>query len=406
MSGLTTRQHENTTREREYLPGELSPERSQERHAGLDDSPFAPARTEFFENMAPTQSPSQHTFGLLPEEKNRFGSLGASVIVNVAIAAIALLLGMSAVHQAHLRKMQTTELIFPVVQPKPYIPPVPRVRVVAPPPTQPPKIKLPTPVRTPEPPKVAEIKMPTPELPRMAPAPPRRVVAPPQPKVGAFSSPHPTAVANNTVRPTVHTGGFGDPVGVTPNPNANRPANIAAVGAFNGSPGVGQPSAGSARPGSVHGVAFGSGVANGVPGGHDRGAIASAGFSDGVVGGTGPRGRTGTVAKASFGDNMFGRSTVAPRAQEPQSTSIVVLSKPLPSYTAEARQLHIEGDVTLQVRFTASGQVEVLRVVSGLGHGLDEQAKQAAERIRFKPATKDGHPVDQVSIIHITFQMT
>jgi TonB family protein len=83
----------------------------------------------------------------------------------------------------------------------------------------------------------------------------------------------------------------------------------------------------------------------------------------------------------------------------------VVLAKPLPAYTAEARQLRIEGDVTLEVRFLATGQVQVLRVVAGLGHGLDEQARLAAERIRFKPATKDGQAVDQVSIIHVTFQM-
>jgi TonB family protein len=103
---------------------------------------------------------------------------------------------------------------------------------------------------------------------------------------------------------------------------------------------------------------------------------------------------------------MYGAGA-APSAHshEAAETPIVVLAKPLPAYTAEARQLKIQGDVTLQVRFEASGQVEVLRVISGLGHGLDEQARLAAERIRFKPATKDGHPIDEVSIIHVTFQM-
>jgi TonB family protein len=59
----------------------------------------------------------------------------------------------------------------------------------------------------------------------------------------------------------------------------------------------------------------------------------------------------------------------------------------------------------LQVRFLATGQVEVLRVVNGLGHGLDEQAKRVAEQIRFKPAEKDGHPVDHTTLIHVTFQL-
>ena len=73
--------------------------------------------------------------------------------------------------------------------------------------------------------------------------------------------------------------------------------------------------------------------------------------------------------------------------------------------TPEAAQLRIQGEVTLQVRFLATGQVEVLRVVNGLGHGLDEQAKRVAEQIRFKPAEKDGHPVDHTTLIHVTFQL-
>jgi TonB family protein len=267
-----------------------------------------------------------------------------------------------------------------------------------------PKIELPKP--QPEPPKVAEVKLPTPEMPRIEAAPPRRFTPPPQPKVGLFKSEVPTQVANNMAAPTVRTGGFGDPQGVKPNPNANRQATVAALGSFNEAPGVAGHGAGAARAGAVHGVDFGAGVANGVPGGKDRGAVASAGFNDGVVGGTGRPGSHGTVAQASFGDNMYGSgSAPAVRPREPATTPIIVLAKPLPIYTAEARQLKIQGDVTLQVRFAASGQVEVLRVLSGLGHGLDEQAKIAAERIRFKPATREGRPVDQVSIIHVTFQM-
>lgn len=348
------------------------------------------------------------TFGLLPEEKSRFGSLGVSAVVNLTIAGIILLLSTAAVHQARVHKMESTQLIFPPTpEPKPYVPPVPKVKVMAPPPVEQPKIHVPTPPPpTPEPPKVAEIKVPTPELPKMTPAPPRAVAPPPQPKVGLFKSETPTVVANNTQKPSPHVGGFGDPEGATPNPNANRPANIASVGSFSQAPGVGTPGAGAARQGSVHGVDFGSGVANGVPGGHDRGAVASAGFNSGVVGGTGPRGSHGTVASASFGDNLYGSSGAAtPRVQAQNSTPVVVTWKPNPAYTPEAKQLHIEGDVTLQVRFAANGQVQVLRVINGLGHGLDQQAEAAAEAMRFKPATKDGHPVDSVNIIRISFQM-
>jgi TonB family protein len=357
--------------------------------------------------MATDNSLKRGTFGLLPEPEGRMGSFGMSMVINVTIAALMLLLTIAQVHQVQEHRYETTQLIFPVAQPKPYVPPVPKVKIIPPPPVvklDQPKIELPKPLPPPQ--KVAEIKLPTPIMPKIEAAPPKRVTPPPQPKLGLFKSTTPTTVANNMSAPTPKVGGFGDPQGVKPNPNATRPATIAAVGSFNAAPGVDNMGAGAARQGAVKGVQFGSGVANGVPGGKDKGAVASAGFSNGVVGGTGQPGSHGTVAKGSFGDNIYGSAPApAARPQEPAATPIVVLAKPLPSYTAEARQLKIEGDVTLQVRFLATGQVEVLRVITGLGHGLDEQARIAAERIRFKPATKDGRPVDEVSIIHVTFQM-
>lgn len=345
------------------------------------------------------------TFGLLPEPEGRFGSFGMSMVINITVAAVILLLTIAQVHEVRAHEKYVTQLVFPTAQPRPVIPPAPKVKYIPPPPVKisVPKIEMPKPA--PEPPKVAEIKMPTPELPKMEAAPPKRFTPPPQPKVGLFRSMAPTQVANNTVAPSVRTGGFGDPEGVHPNPNASRQQTIAAVGSFNAAPGVAS-GAGAARRGSVQGVAFGSGVAHGVAGGHDRGTVASAGFGSGVAGGTGRPGSRGTVAQASFGNSEFGGSGAAQvRAQQAASTPIVVQYKPLPTYTAEARQLGIQGDVTLRVRFSASGEVEVLGVISGLGHGLDEQAKIAAEHIRFKPATRDGHAIDQVSIIHVTFQM-
>ncbi|MGB7190641.1 MAG: TonB family protein [Acidobacteriaceae bacterium] len=349
-------------------------------------------------------------FGLLRQEKGRYGSLGISLAVNLAILGLVVLLSLAGVHEVKKQQLNTSMLVFPTEQPKPVPPPVPRVRVVAPPPKvelEPPKIRLPKPTPVVEPPKPTEMKFQE-EAPRVAPAPPLRVTPPPQPKVGTFVSVHPTLVANNRERPSTKTGGFGDPNGMHVNPNANRPATIAAAGSFAGTPGIGAPGAGAARRGSVHGVEFGSGVKNGVPGGRDtHGTVASAGFSKGVIGGTGKPGGTGrAVEKSGFGGTGLGQAAPQ-RKQEEQArtTPLVLLSKPRPGYTEEARKLKIEGDVTLQVRFTASGQVEVLRVVSGLGYGLDQLAQSAAQRIHFKPATRDGHPVDEVTMIHVTFQL-
>ena len=67
--------------------------------------------------------------------------------------------------------------------------------------------------------------------------------------------------------------------------------------------------------------------------------------------------------------------------------------------------MRVEGEVLLEVIFEASGQVRVLRVVRGLGHGLDEAAVRAAEQIRFKPALRDGQPADSTAVLHIIFQL-
>jgi TonB family protein len=215
-------------------------------------------------------------------------------------------------------------------------------------------------------------------------------------------------VANNQTKPTPATGGFGDPHGVAPNPNASRPATVAALGSFNAAPGA-NAGAGAARKGTVQGVAFGAGVTNGVPGGTSHGAVASAGFKNGVVGGT--PGGTGTghgqIGNTSFGNGGIGGKgvQVAVNNAEPAFTPPVVISEPKARYTSEAQQARVEGEVTVKVRFLASGQVEVIGIVNGLGHGLDEEARHVAENIHFKPALRNGQPVDHTTLIHVTFQL-
>ncbi len=89
----------------------------------------------------------------------------------------------------------------------------------------------------------------------------------------------------------------------------------------------------------------------------------------------------------------------------PRLVPVEVLSKPTPTYTDEARKLKIEGEVILEVDFASTGSVRVLRVVRGLGHGLDEAAARAAEQIRFKPAQDAGRPVDFRTTVHIVFRL-
>lgn len=358
--------------------------------------------------MASEDHSNNDNFGLLPEDKRGFKSLLLSALLNIATAAIVLIVSMSAVHVASQNNLVANAIIFQPNIPKPVVPPRPHIRSYAPPPkNMPSKIFMPHPKPVRTPPKVRHINLPTPVLPHLPPMPPQRVAPPPKPKVGLFKSANPTPVANNRSHPSVHTGGFGDPRGVHPNPNTNRQTKLVAFGNPEDAPGAAKSGAGRARAGSIKGVAFGSGVARGARGGHNPGTIASAGFNNGVVGGSGPPQTHGKIASAAFGNNMYGKSgNHQPHPQQANSTPIVVLWKPLPTYTAQALQRHVQGHVTLRVRFTASGHVQVLNVVSGLGYGLDQRAEIAAEQIRFKPATQDGRPVDAVRIIRITFQMT
>ena len=189
----------------------------------------------------------------------------------------------------------------------------------------------------------------------------------------------------------VQTGGFGDPNGVPAQPRNGRPVTIAQSGSFD--------------------LPSGPGYGNGTGGARGaRGVVASAGFGNGVATGDG-NGRVsahGAVRQGGFGDADAAATAQArpkPAEQAPKVLPAEIISKPLPVYTEEARKLRVEGEVLLEVIFEASGQVRVLRVVRGLGHGLDEAAVRAAEQIRFKPALRDGQPADSTAVLHIIFQL-
>jgi TonB family protein len=191
----------------------------------------------------------------------------------------------------------------------------------------------------------------------------------------------------------VQTGGFGDPNGVPAKENTGKSAvNIAQMGSFDMPTG----------PGSGNGT----GGANGV-----RGVVASSGFGNGVATGDNS-GRVsasrGTVRQAGFGSaDVPAPPTVHSRPAEAAAKIVPaeILSKPLPIYTEEARNLKIEGEVLLEVVLGSSGRLQVVRVVRGLGHGLDDAAVKAAEQIRFKPAMRDGQPADSTAVLHIIFQL-
>ena len=226
-------------------------------------------------------------------------------------------------------------------------------------------------------------------LPPAAPVIPRQLVKTHVFSTGSSALPTIAAAPKN-----VQTGGFGDPNGVPASESKGKAVNIAAAGSFDlpTGPGYGN----------------GTGGAKGV-----RGVVASSGFGSGIATGDGS-GKVNTsrgngVQKSGFGDTQaVSIAQLRPKQSDDAAGKMVpaeVIFKPTPVYTAEARNLRIEGEVVLEVVFEASGKLRVVRVVRGLGHGLDETATHAAEQIRFKPAKRDGQPSDYTALVHIVFQL-
>jgi TonB family protein len=112
---------------------------------------------------------------------------------------------------------------------------------------------------------------------------------------------------------------------------------------------------------------------------------------------------------AGFGDASVSTTPSSPAriASAPSAfpTPVEILEKPRPLYSEEARRLRLEGEVLVEVLFPAAGPAYVLRVLKGLGHGLDENAMAAVQGIRFRPAKRAGQAVDSSAIVHIVFQI-
>ncbi len=187
----------------------------------------------------------------------------------------------------------------------------------------------------------------------------------------------------------VKTGVFGAQQGESPNGHTPSPRLEVQTGGFGGS----------------EGSRSAAGVSSGTPGGK---GIQTGAFGDSTgAGGAGGHGKSGQIADAGFGNAAAAPPAAAARAQtQANETPVEVLWKPKPAYTSEARAKKLEGNVTLEVVFHASGDIQVLRVVRGLGSGLDESARTAAEQIRFRPGKKDGIPVDRTGLVLITFELS
>jgi TonB family protein len=152
---------------------------------------------------------------------------------------------------------------------------------------------------------------------------------------------------------------------------------------------------------------FGSVAASPRDAANGPGAVTTGGFSSGARAPRGAASGSGEVQTAGFDHRASAPAQPSVAAvTKPIDRPVEIVFKPTPEYTDEARGARIEGTVSLELEFTAAGDVRVLRVVRGLGHGLDEAAQRAALRIRFKPAQSDAGPVDSRATVHITFRLS
>ncbi len=342
---------------------------------------------------------SELTLGILPEPGTRWGKFVLSYGVQSVLLTLFVITAI--MHPDVLVPRERDYHFVSLVSTAPPIPqkpapvrhfPVPVAKVTEPVTPRPEAMRVPT--------ELVRKKLPVPEeqVPKVTLAATKEIL--PDVKVQIPRPPVKTNVfsGGSSATPTmaaapskVQTGGFGDPNGVPASDPHGHPVTIAQAGAYD--------------------MPYGPGYGNGTGGAHGtRGVVASTGFGSGVAtgDGSGISGSRGTVRQAGFGD-----AAIVPASQsktkltEPAVTTLPaeITFKPHPVYTDEGRRLKIEGEVLLDVVFSATGQVRIVRVVRGLGHGLDESAVRAAEKIQFKPALKDGHPADSEAVLHIEFQL-
>jgi TonB family protein len=339
-------------------------------------------------------------FGVLDDGKQSKASIFTSASINVVLAIIVVILSLAAKKISESRP-RVTMLVAPVIV-KPVPPEIVRPRVIPPPPkpqVQPPKITVPQ-VKLPDVPTPPVVKM-TQPAPAVKPAPPLKVVAPAAPAVVSLAHPQAAAVPNNSPHPTAVALGRAD----NPIAPSNRPAtsdvNLGQRGLS------GMPSSNTGAGPAAARVSLGSGSpGSGTLAGNGTRAVQ--GVNLGVAGGTGPNNATGRVA----GPVNLGMAQVPASARpmvantNPVRTGPKVVYKPRPEYTAEARALHVEGTVSVRLRVSSAGAVQVIGVTSGLGHGLDQAAEAAVRGTRFQPAIDaSGRPVDWEGVVNVAFQL-
>jgi periplasmic protein TonB len=86
-------------------------------------------------------------------------------------------------------------------------------------------------------------------------------------------------------------------------------------------------------------------------------------------------------------------------------TAPSILREVQPDYTDEARRRAIQGDVVLEIVVRADGGVASVKLLQGLGAGLDQRAIDAVRQWKFNPAKRYGTPVDVLVEVAVEFKL-
>jgi protein TonB len=129
--------------------------------------------------------------------------------------------------------------------------------------------------------------------------------------------------------------------------------------------------------------------------GPGQGAGAGAGAGTGIGEGTGPGIGPGSGGGTGGGPYRPGSGITPPE----------LLKEVRPDYTEDARRRSLEGEVILEIVVRRDGTVANMRLVQGLGAGLDQRAIEAVRQWRFAPARRYGTPVDVLVEVAVEFRL-
>ncbi|HEY0873087.1 MAG TPA: energy transducer TonB [Vicinamibacterales bacterium] len=131
----------------------------------------------------------------------------------------------------------------------------------------------------------------------------------------------------------------------------------------------------------------------------------SQGMGTGGGVGTGQGSGIGEGAGAGIGPGSGGGTGGGPYRPGAGITPPQLLQEIRPDYTEEARRAGVEGDVLLEIVVRRDGTVGDVKIVKGLGGGLDRRAVDAVRRWRFAPAQRFGTPVDVMVEVAVEFKL-